>query len=91
PPQLPNVLSEGVYAVILIAALRLMPDGIVGLSSRLTRRVASRFAAHGRTRTPPGAGAVSAPAPGVLAASSTPGAPDAVLPGTRASNGPGTS
>ena len=41
PAQLPNVLSEGVYAVILIALLRLMPDGVVGLASRLTRRLLS--------------------------------------------------
>jgi branched-chain amino acid transport system permease protein len=39
PAQLPNVLSEGVYALILIALLRLMPDGVVGLASRLTKRL----------------------------------------------------
>ena len=39
PPQLPNVLSEGVYAVLLIALLRFVPDGIVGLASRLARRL----------------------------------------------------
>ena len=41
PAQLPTVLTEGVYAVILILLLRLMPDGIVGFASRVTRRIES--------------------------------------------------
>ncbi len=41
PAQLPNVLTDGVYAVILILLLRLVPDGVVGLASRLTRRLVS--------------------------------------------------
>ena len=39
PAQLPSVLSEGVYAIILILLLRLAPDGVVGLLSRLGRHV----------------------------------------------------
>lgn len=38
PAQLPSVLSEGVYAVILIVLLRLAPEGVVGLLSRLGHR-----------------------------------------------------
>ncbi len=56
PPQLPNVLSEGVYAVLLIALLRFVPDGIVGLASRLTKRLLP-------TRWRPVAGHDGAPAP----------------------------
>ncbi len=52
PPQLPNVLSEGVYAVLLIALLRLMPDGVVGLVSRLSKRLLPSR----RRPVPPGEG-----------------------------------
>ncbi len=38
PPQLPTVLSLGVYAVILIAILRLIPSGIVGALSELWKK-----------------------------------------------------
>ncbi len=53
PPQLPNVLSEGVYAVMLIAVLRMMPGGIVGLASRLTERVRSRLGPPSAAVIPP--------------------------------------
>ncbi len=46
PAQLPTVLTEGVYAVILILLLRLMPDGIVGFASRVTRRIESAVPAR---------------------------------------------
>jgi branched-chain amino acid transport system permease protein len=38
PPQLPSVLSDGVYALVLIAALRLLPAGVVGLLKRVLDR-----------------------------------------------------
>ena len=38
PPQLPTVLSLGVYAVILIVILRLLPSGLVGAFSRLWKK-----------------------------------------------------
>ena len=56
PPQLPNVLSEGVYALLLIALLRFVPDGVVGLASRITKRLLP-------TRWRPVAGHKVAPAP----------------------------
>jgi branched-chain amino acid transport system permease protein len=60
PAQLPNVLSEGVYALILITLLRLMPDGIVGLASRLTKRlVGTRLERRATLR--PSAGTVTGP------------------------------
>lgn len=56
PAQLPNVLSDGVYALLLIAVLRLLPDGIVGLCSRLAKRATAAAAAlvHRRRRAPVG-------------------------------------
>ncbi|MDA8081265.1 MAG: branched-chain amino acid ABC transporter permease [Actinomycetota bacterium] len=38
PPQLPTVLSLGVYAVILVAILRLLPSGLVGAFSSLWKK-----------------------------------------------------
>lgn len=38
PPQLPTVLSLGVYAIILIAILRLLPSGLVGAFSGLWKK-----------------------------------------------------
>lgn len=63
PPQLPNVLSEGVYAVILIGILRLMPDGVVGLFSRAAKRMGSMFRARHTVAGRPerGVAAVNAP------------------------------
>ena len=39
PPQLPTVLSLGVYALILIGILRLAPSGMIGVLSKLLKRV----------------------------------------------------
>ena len=41
PPQLPTVLSLGVYALILIVILRLVPSGIIGALSKLFNKVQS--------------------------------------------------
>ena len=53
PAQLPAVLSDGVYALLLIVVLRLLPDGIVGLCSRLARGTLAAGAGLVRRRRVP--------------------------------------
>ncbi len=60
PAQLPAVLSDGVYALILITVLRLLPDGIVGACSRLARGAVAAGARVARRREPPPVGEAEA-------------------------------